>query len=207
VTIRTWLTDRVLPGTFGSAADGRRLAQMRFAVVDIDVTGTNIRDDSVTGIAVLPVASATFRLADLHYFPVSSASGAPAGSGDAGPGGSQELRDLVAGSPIVTRNPRFVREMLARTCRDPGLFPLEGDWVDLESAARALNGENNEAVSMDYWLATMKTGGRHAHDAVYDVFAMAQLLQAVISYSEEIGIDTYESLLRNQEAREWLHGG
>jgi hypothetical protein len=49
--------------------------------------------------------------------------------------------------------------------------------------------------------------GRRPHDATYDVFAMAQLLQAVLAYSEDAGIDTVESLVRRQDASAGFRGG
>jgi hypothetical protein len=49
--------------------------------------------------------------------------------------------------------------------------------------------------------------GRRPHDATYDVFAMAQLLQAVLAYSEDAGIDTVESLVRRQDASARFRGG
>jgi hypothetical protein len=207
VSVRAWLSRRVLRGRLGSVPDLRRLAEMRFAVVDVDVSGTDIHDDHVTGIAVLPVVSGAFRISDLHYCPLANAPHAPADPGAAGQHRYLAVRDLVAGSPIVTYNPRFVREMISRACRSSGLPPLGSDWVDLASAVRVVDSGESELTSMDHWLERMKAGGPRPHDAIYDVFAMAQLLQAVIAHAEEVGIDTFEALARNQDARAWLRGG
>jgi hypothetical protein len=81
---------------------------------------------------------------------------------------------------------------------------LDGDWIDLEAAAAVMGKRDNELTTMNYWLEKMRAAGQRPHDASYDVFAMAQLLQAVLAYSEDAGIDTLESLGRIQEIRAWL---
>jgi DNA polymerase III epsilon subunit-like protein len=207
VSLRAWLSQHVLRGRLGPAPDLRRLAEMRFAVVDVDVSGTDIHDDRVTGIAVLPVVSGAFRISDLRYCPLANAPDAPANPESTGQSRYLAVHDLVAGSPIVTYNPRFVREMIWRACRFNGLPPLEGEWVDLASAVGVVDSEESELTSMDCWLEKMKTGAPEPHDAVYDVFAMAQLLLVVVAHAEEVGIDTFEALARSQDARTWLHGG
>lgn len=179
---------------------------MRFAVLDIDVTGTDVRGDSVTGIAALPVEAGSFRIADLVYCTLERGPDATAGAGSGRQREYSVLRDLVAGIPIVTYNPRFVRQMMSRTCRDLDLPALDVGWIDLAAAAAVMGREDNELTTMDHWLEVMKLCGRGPHDATYDVFAMAQLLLVLLAYSEETGIDTVESLARSQRARAWLRG-
>jgi hypothetical protein len=179
---------------------------MRFAVLDIDVTGTDLRRDSVTGIAALPVEAGAFRIADLVYCTLESGPHATAGASSGRRRDCAVLRDLVAGSPIVTYNPRFVRQMMSRTCRDLDLPALDVGWIDLAAAAAVMGREDNELTTMDHWLEVMEMCGRGPHDATCDVFAMAQLLLVLLAYAEETGIDTVESLARSQRARAWLRG-
>ncbi len=97
--------------------------------------------------------------------------------------------------------------MIARAARLHRLPALDGEWIDLAAAAAVVGGEDNELATMDYWLEKMKTGGRRPHDATYDVFAMAQLLQAVLAYAEDAGIKTVSALARTRETRFWFRGG
>lgn len=207
MSLRSWFDHGVLRTAFGPRAEPQRLGDMRFCVLDIDVTGTSVRRDSLSGIAVLPVLAGAFRISDLVYYARASAPEPSAERDAEWRSKLLALGDSVAGSPIVTYNPRFVRQMISRVCSDCDLPALDGGWIDLASAAGEMGGENNELTSMDHWLATMEAGGRWPHDACYDVFAMAQLLQAILAYSEVAGIDTVESLDRSQKARAWLRGG
>jgi DNA polymerase III alpha subunit (gram-positive type) len=189
---------------FGSARADRRLTDVRFAVVDVDLTGTSIRRDRVTGIAALPVAGGTFRICDLRYCALPAAPDAPADDASGWRRDYLAVRDLIVGSACVTYNPDFVRRMIVRACRVNRLPSLDGEWIDLAAAASVVSSEDNRLTTMGYWLEKMKSGGRRPHDATYDVFAMAQMLQAVLAYSEDAGIDTVESLARRQDASAWF---
>jgi len=205
MTIGSWLA-RLRRRWFRSRASVRRIAEERFAVLDVDVTGTSIHQDRVTGIAALPVAAGVFRIADLRYCTLADGAGPQAPSSPAGRACYLAIRDLVAGSPIITYNPAFVREMIERRCRADGLPALGGDWIDLGSVASVVAGEQNELATMDYWLEKMKAGGPRPHDAIYDTFAMAQLLQVIIAYAEDAGIDSVEALARSEDLHAWLRG-
>lgn len=175
---------------------------MRFAVLDIDVTGTDVRRDRLRGIAVLPVEAAGFRIADLRYWPVPEASGKHDASRwredfDA-------LKVSIGEAPIVTYNPDFVRRVLARTCLESALAPLDGEWLDVVNLAALAGREESALTDIDYWLERMRTGGRWPHDASFDVFAMAQFLAAAVSCMEEAGIPDMASLIRSQKTRAWM---
>jgi hypothetical protein len=175
---------------------------MRFAVLDLDVTGTDVRRDRVRGIAVLPVEAAGVRIADLRYCSVPEAEGK-----DGPPRWREEfdaLKVSIGEAPIVPYNPDFVRRMLARTCRDSGLAPLDGHWLDIVILAALLGREESALTDIDHWLGRMRTGGRWPHDASFDVFAMAQFLAAAVSCMEEAGIPDMASLIRSQKTRAWM---
>jgi DNA polymerase III alpha subunit (gram-positive type) len=192
-----------LPGWFGPPGSVRRIGDASFAVVDVDVTGASIRDDRVTGIAVLPVAAGAFRISDLRYCALANDADGRVGGAEAR-AAYLAMKDAVAGTPLVTYNPNFVREMIERSCRAGGLPPLGGEWIDLAAAAGVVGSEEHELATMDYWLARMEAGGPRRHDAVYDTFAMAQLLLAVLAYAEDAGIDTVDALARSEDLRVWL---
>lgn len=204
MTKRSWL-----PGGASRARSGREvrlLAEMAFTVLDIDVTGTDLHRDRVTGIVALPVRGKAFRIADLVYCPLA---GGPNDQGypqDEAARGYMALRDLVGAGPIVTFNPRFVRQMIAHACAGLDLPALDGEWIDLASAASVAGSEDNALTTMDHWREKMTAQGRWPHDATYDVFAMSQLLLVVLAYSDNVGIDSMEALAGAQKARAWLHG-
>ena len=202
MSVGSWLRHGVLRKLFGPQGEPKRLGDLRFCVLDIDVTGISIRRDKVTGVAILPLVAGTFRVADLRYFSLVDVSATAARSSIVRHDIDVALKKLVAGSPIVTYNAHFVRQMISRACS--GLAVPEDDWIDLESAAGVVAREDKELTNMDYWLYRMKAGGQRSHDATYDVFSMAQMLQALLAYCEDARIDTLESLTGLQHARAWL---
>ena len=200
----SWLAGCKAWAWFGSRAPARPLAEMKFAVVDVDLTGINVHRDRVTGIAALPVSGGAYRIADLRYARMPAPSAIDNGAGSQWRTDYLALRESIAGSTIVTYNPAFVRHMISRACRSHDLPVLDGEWIDLEAAAVVMGTQDNELTTMNYWLDKMKAAGRCPHDATYDVVAMAQLLQAVLAYSEDAGIDTLESFGRLQAVRAWF---
>lgn len=202
--LKKWLRTRLGQPAAGAAGAVRPLSELAFAVLDVDLSGTDRQADDVLGVAVLPVTEGAFRLADLRYcrFPTrhqEAAVAAPDLQRDyAG------VLDLLANRTILTYNPRFVAWMLTESARRLGLPAPPGDWLDIASAAAVVGFDGVDATSMAYWLRKMKTGGRQEHDAVYDVFALAQLLQGVLAYADEMGIETLADLVRNQKARDWM---
>lgn len=204
MSLASWFRQHALRTLFGRKSEPRRLGDMRFCVLDIDVTGISIRRDKVTGVAVLPLVAGVFRVSDLRYFAAANVSSTPAQAGVLQPEVDAALKDLVAGSPIVTYNVHFVRQMILRACPATGRAVPEDDWIDLASAARVVAREDEKLTSMGYWLERMSAGGQQSHDATYDVFSMAQMLQVLLAYCEDAGIDTLESLTRLKKARAWL---
>jgi DNA polymerase III alpha subunit (gram-positive type) len=179
-----------------------RLSELRFAVLDIDVTGTDVRRDRVRGIAMLPVESGSFRIADLSYCAIPeppNAAGREAIQAD-----YTALKVSVGEAPIVTYNPAFVRRMLEAACRANGLPVFDAQWIDIAAVAALVRDEERPLTDMEHWLERMQSGGRRPHEASYDVFVMAQLLIAVLACAEETGIDSMKSLMRNQTAHAWL---
>lgn len=204
MSVGSWLRGGAVRTLFGPKGEPQRLNNMRFCLLDVDVTGISIRRDKVTGVAVLPLVAGMFRVADLRYFTPAKASATLGYDGVFHPEVDAALKDLIAGSPIVTYNAHFVRQMMRRACPATGRAVPEDDWVDLASAAGVVAREDKELTSMGYWLEKMSAGGRRFHDATYDVFSMAQMLQVLLAYCEDAGLETLESLIRLQHVSAWL---
>lgn len=201
MTFNSWFRKRIERSALGSGAKARPLGELEFAVIDVDLTGIDRDRDRVEGIAVLPLVEGRFRIADLRYCPL------PCPGGEEPPEWRRDYEDLLeilAGRTVFTYNPRFVHWMLAKSAEQLGIPAPPAPWLDIAAAADVIGLDGVEATSMAHWLEKMRTGGRQEHDAVYDVFAMAQLLQAVLAYAGETGIETLEDLVRNQKAENWL---
>lgn len=180
------------------------LGELEFVLVDVDLTGTDTSKDSVIGLAALPLSNGCFRLDDLRYCRLPSPSNHRQVCAPDCAAAYAAILDLLVKRTVFTINPRFVRHILGRTAALFQLPPPGGDWLDLPAAAGVVACHGSVLTSMAYWQEKMRTGGRQEHDAVYDVFAMAQQLQAVLAYAEEMGIETMADLQRNQRAETWL---
>lgn len=197
MTVGSWIRESTR--ALFSWTPERRFAETRFCVLDVDVTGITIGRDRVTGVAVLPFTDCAFRVVDLHSLDVADVS-----TGRVSPEVAEALAKLIGDSPVVTYNVHFVRQMMRRAGLLAGFAIPDSDWIDLESAAGVVASEDKELTSMSHWLELMRQAGEHQHDAAYDVFVMAQMLQALLSYCEDAGLTTLESLIRLQRARAWL---
>lgn len=176
------------------------LSDVRFCIADIDVSGTDRTSDVVKGVAWLPVLAGRFGISDVHYCTVAhTAPLAP----------TNECADLIqdtAGSVVVTHNVHFVRGMLERHFERLGLSFPKRTWLEITSILDGRPDREVAATSISHWSGMMKSSPRRPHDAVHDVFILAQMLLAVLSYAEESGAETLDAVLRNKKARAWLRG-
>jgi hypothetical protein len=177
---------------------------LEFVLVDVDLTGTDAKQDTVVGFAALPLIDGRFRLDDLHYCRFPDPLSIAAGHKPPIDAEYRKILDLLTGRTVFTLNPRFVGHMLAQSAARLQWPAPPKNWRDLSAAARVIGNDQIVLTDSAYWQDKMKTGGRQEHDAVYDVFAMAQLLQALLAYAEAMGIDSMAALLRNQNAETWL---
>lgn len=204
MSIASWIRQKIGQSPSAESPDEQLLAELEFVLLDVDLTGTDATQDSVVGLAFLPLVDGAFRPAELRYvrFPDPATE-----AGRCAPeivAGYQACLDLMASRVVVTINPNFIQHMLALAADRFQLPPPVGTWLDLSAVAGVIGGEGVAATSLSRWQERMKTGGRREHDAIYDVFAMAQLLQALLAYAEDSGIETLADLRRNQSAESWM---
>lgn len=204
MNIASWIRKKIAQAPPAEALDGPLLAELEFVLLDVELTGTDVTRDSVIGLAFLPLVDGTFRPAELRYLSFPDPRSSAVGCTPETIAGYQACLDLVAKNVVVTINPNFIKHMLALAADRFQLPPLVGTWLDLSAVAGVIGADGVAATSFDQWQAKMKSGGRHEHDAIYDVFVMAQLLQALLAYAEDSGIGTLADLLRNQRAESWM---
>lgn len=176
------------------------LGEATMVLVDIDVTGVDIRRDRVCGIALLPVTGQGFRMADIHYcaVPATEVAGADCLS---------SLMERIGASPVVCYNPSFVRFMLDRALRVGGLPAITPSWFALEDFLEGAFGkEMGEVQSLPVWQQRLGIPVIREHSAVADVYAMAQLLEMIFVRCQEAGISTLADLLQAKKDQSWLRG-
>lgn len=201
MSLTSWLRHKLGQASADEAPEKMLLSELEFVLFDVDLTGTDASQDTVIGLAALPLIDGSFRPADLRYCTLQPT------EAQLSPETAAEYRailDLATGRAAFTINPRFVRHMLEQTASRLALPPPTGSWLDLAAAAGVVGSDGQTVTSLSYWQRKMTTSGRQAHDAVYDVFAMAQLLQALLAYAEDAGIESLSDLMRNQTAEAWM---
>lgn len=204
MSIASWIRQKIGTPSTSESNDQQSLGEMKFLLLDIDLTGTDAKRDSVTGLAALPLVNGLFQPDNLRYCRFVAEGSAKPGSETDIATAYRSIHDLMGGSKIVTINPTFVRHMLEQTAARHNLPLPIGEWLELSDVSRVIGSDTIPATSLSYWRKKMKTCGRHEHDAVYDVFAMAQLFQALLAYAEDSGIQTLADLMRNENAENWL---
>lgn len=206
MSLGTWLNRILLHPSSAERMPADALLDMRFSVLDLDVTGTVVSRDSVWGIALLPVEAASFRVSDIKYYDVPAQGPGMAGDLAVWRKDYSELARIMTGSVIVTYNMRFVRAMMEKLCSSFGFEPPSQEWMEITAFLDEWDTGDSAVTNMSYWLQKMQRGPRRPHDATYDVHLMAQMLLAVLAYSEESGHETLETVVRNKNARAWLRG-
>lgn len=204
MSVTSWLRRKLGQSLAAESIEGLSLAEQGFVLLDVDLTGTDATRDTVIGLASLPLLDGVFRPVDLRYVSFTEPTSPDLNQESEMLDGYQSCLDLMANNIVVTINPNFIKHMLALTANRFGVPQPVGTWLDLTEMAGVIGDDNLAATSLRSWQVKMKTCGRYEHDAVYDVFAMAQLLQALLAYADESGIETLADLRRNQSAESWL---
>ena len=207
MSLADWLRKPALFFGLGSDSAPLPLSETRFIVLDVDVTGVDIRKDKATGIAILPVEGGRCRIADMNWIPLAQPDGSPAPLNSSWREQYRAMVDSAAANPIVTYNTRFVRRMIKCSAVLHDLPLPGGRWVDLAAImGGAVGSEMGEVTSLKYWQEQMGVAALGGHSAAGDVFAMAQLLEIALAYCEDREIVTLDGLIAEQKARTWLRG-
>jgi hypothetical protein len=207
MNLGNWLRSKTRPVDSADRDASPILAEARFVLVDVDVTGIDFRKDHATGLVALPFVAGRFRIADIAYCPLGAFKGDTADQQRPRSDQCRAVVDALASAIVVSYNPRFVRHMIRR-----GLAPFDpplpwGPWLDLaDILTGAIGSDMGEVMTMKRWQERLRVPVVSGHLAVMDVIAMAQLLAIALGYAEERGIMTLGGLMSARESHVWLRG-
>ncbi len=178
------------------------LSKASFALVDVDVTGTSLRTDRLTGFAVAIVEGGSLKLSQLHHLPFDP------DDSDAAIHATAKFFQLIGKLPLVTYNSNFVATMLNNFLEKLGAPNLaQEDWLDLLWLLPSLyGGELTEHAGLMDWVRELQVPLIRQHHALADVYAMAHLFLITLERAESQGMQTLEELTRSQSSRRWLRG-
>jgi DNA polymerase III alpha subunit (gram-positive type) len=113
----------------------------------------------------------------------------------------------VGDLPLICYNPTFVRYMLERSMKRMQMPAPDWQWLDLGNMLEGAFGkEMGQVASLETWHRRLGVAMVRRHDAVSDVYAMAQMYAMLTSQCEEQGWRTLDELMHAREGRLWLRG-
>lgn len=183
------------------------LARTRFAVIDLDVTGVDVRSDRLLGLGVCYVEDAAIAMGSLHRVRLADRDGAWADA-QAEARFVAEVLDALGGRVLVGFHMPFVHAMLGAVVeRSARLALTRMPELNLVRLLPALvSGELTEHSPLAAWLERLRIPLIREHDAVADAYAMAQALLVVIDRAEAQGVLSLRDLRNIEANRRWLRG-
>ena len=207
MSLGVWWRDRLATVRQQSGPAAILLADARFLLLDIDVTGLDSNRDRARGVAVLPFHDQAFRIADITYLDLEVAERCGNSGGTGVAEKSRDLGEAMAGQLIVAYNPRFVRHMISQTAGLEALAQVGDRWIDLRALLIGVFGTDmGDMPSMKRWQQRLNIDVVSEHSAICDLASMAQLLQIAIAYCDDLRIATLEQLMESKANDEWLRG-
>lgn len=190
--------------------------RLRYAVVDVETTGLDLRHDRVLAVGAVAVAGRRIPLRDAYAAVLRQAQASATGNilihgigGEAQRTGADPVWALIAflewagKAPCVAFRAEFDQTMLERGMKATFGVPVTLPWIDLAVLLPALF-RGTQCDSLDDWTAYFGIAGGARHDAVADAYATAQLLLVALQAADAVGMTTARSLLATQKAQRWL---
>lgn len=195
------------------------LADVRFAVVDVETTGLDTDKDKLIAIAAIMITRGVIEIVDsfevvLRQMTASRSdnilihriAGHEQLAGTDPAEGLIAFLEFVGKAPLVAYHAPFDAIMLTRALKQYLHLHFSGLWFDLARLTPALLQKGNEpaAHDLDDWLARIGIRIKRRHRAVADAMGTAQLMQVLLSHcpDEQIGdLMGLTKLIRNER---WL---
>lgn len=198
------------------------LAESRFAVVDIETSGLDIKRDHVLAVAALVVVRGTIKLDQSFYAVLKQPRPSPAENilihrigGEEQVAGVEAIDGLlgflefVGKTPLVAFHAPFDAIMLARACRQTLGITITQPWLDLAWLAPALmldgDAKGRTQWGLDAWLDRIGVHISRRHHALADAMGTAQLLMALLARAAHARLDSPQALMKHADGQRWLH--
>lgn len=196
----------------------RRIAALRWVVVDVETSGLDQRADALLAIGAVAVRERRVIVADSFETVMRQQSASTRsnilvhGIGEQAQREGVEPREAIrafldyAGpAPLVGFHASFDRAFLARSARFHLGLTLNADWLDLAALAPALH-PGVRARALDEWLDHFGLSVTQRHDASADAFATAALFLRLLAQQPPAARD-FRSLQRLALAQRFAGNG
>lgn len=186
----------------------RRHGETRYVVVDVELTGPDLRRDTLIAIGALAVVEGCIAPADafavtLRQEMASNAGnilihGIGAGAQHAGTEPAEALLaflEYVGKAPLIAYHAFLDKAMIERAISTNLGFSWRGPWIDLAWVLPELFSEKiDRKATLDEWLAVFAIETIQRHNALSDAFATAKLLQIALRHAALAGAWTAQQL-------------
>lgn len=207
MTFGAWLREKVALVTDQPTSRPIPLADSPFLLLDIDITGLDVRRDCARGVATLPLENGVFRICDIQYVRLSATKFNRMKPSPDWQERYDALVETVTGRVVVTYNVRFVMHMISRTDSLKRLAQARCRWTDLRDLLTGIFGTDmGQVSSMKLWQQRLNIEPATEHSAVGDIVNMAQMLQIVLAYCDESNTLTLDQLIESKKNHDWLRG-
>jgi DNA polymerase-3 subunit epsilon len=193
----------------------------RYAVVDVEASGLNMKQDRLISIGALAVVDGIIDFHDafevvLRQDTVSTDANILIHGigGSAQREGTEPADALLAflawlgKSPLVAYHALFDQTMIDRALKEYLGIELELPWIDLAWVMPDLFRDlNNNQSGLDDWLTIFGIDSIQRHNAVSDAYATARLLQVALARGLQREAETPASFVELERARRWMRRG
>jgi len=196
----------------------RRIAALRWVVVDVETSGLDQQADALLAIGAVAVRERRVVVADSFETVMRQQSASTRsnilihGIGERAQREGVEPREAIGAfldyagpAPLVGFHASFDRAFLARSVRFHLGLTLNADWLDLAALAPALN-PTVRAKALDEWLDHFGLSVTQRHDASADAFATAALFLRLLA-QQPPGERDFRSLQRLALAQRFAGNG
>ena len=202
-----------------AAAMTRSHYRSRYVVVDVEIAGGDWQTDPLGAIGAVAVVDGLIAFQDALQVvvatptPASAADQSTSRQGltrqdgvEQGADSLLDFLDFVGKAPLVAYHASFAARRIERAIAEALGVDSRLPWIDLAWVMASLFRDAGDArTRMDVWLAHFGVESGERHNAVFDAYATAKLLQVSMARAARKGFETPASLVELEKAHRHLY--
>lgn len=193
--------------------------ECRYVIVDVESSGLNMAKDRLISIGAVALVGGRIDFSDafqviLRQDQVSShenilihgIGGSTQSEGVEQAEALLSFLDYIGKDPLVAYHAFFDQAMIDKAMQEYLGSKLGQPWIDLAWVLPDFFPHRNDnRVSLDSWLEVFAIENISRHNAVFDAYATAKLLQVAIAHGKGKGAGSPASFIEIEKARRWMY--